>query len=189
MIKIILRKWRDFYYKLRFRTAIHPSSDVQSKSIGKNTTIWQFVVVLPDASIGNNCNINSHTFIENNVKIGNRVTVKCGVYLWDGIEIEDDVFIGPNATFVNDNFPRSKKYPGKFLKARVCKGASIGANATILGGVTIGEYAMVGAGSMVTRDVPPYALVFGNPASIQGKVNRDCSMVDRTRYQNKVKTG
>jgi acetyltransferase-like isoleucine patch superfamily enzyme len=168
---------------------IHPSSKVQAKAIGRDTKIWQYVVILPEAVIGSNCNINSHTFIENNVKVGNGVTVKCGVYLWDGIELEDDVFVGPNTTFVNDNFPRSKKYPEKFLNVKVCKGASIGANATILGGVTIGEYAMVGAGSMVTRDVPPYALVFGNPATIQGKVNYDGTIIDRGGFKESNKTG
>ena len=162
-----------------------PTSDVQSKSIGRGTTILQYVVVLPNASIGNNCNVNSHTFIENNVRIGNRVTIKCGVYLWDGIEIEDDVFIGPNATFVNDNYPRSKKYPDKFSDIKICKGASIGANATILGGITIGEYALVGAGSVVTKDVPPYTLVFGNPASVQGKVTKDCTVVERAGFSRK----
>jgi len=161
------------------------TSDVQTKSIGKGTTVWQYVVILPNATIGNNCNVNSHTFIENNVRIGNRVTIKCGVYLWDGIDIEDDVFIGPNATFVNDNYPRSKKYPDKFSDIKICKGASIGANATILGGITIGEYALVGAGSVVTKNVPPYTLVFGNPATVQGKVTKDCTVVERAGYSRK----
>lgn len=143
---------------------IHPLSDCQSKNIGKDTNIWQYVIVLPNAQIGENCNICSHCFIENDVKIGNNVTVKCGVQLWDGLEIEDNVFIGPNVTFTNDKYPRSKQYPEKFLKTKICKGASIGANATICPGITIGEKAMIGAGSVVTKDIPANALVKGNPA-------------------------
>ncbi|VVE54572.1 serine acetyltransferase [Pandoraea iniqua] len=141
-------------------------SDVQSQSIGEGTKIWQFVVVLPNAEIGADCNICSHCFIENDVKIGDRVTVKCGVQLWDGTLIENDVFIGPNVTFSNDNFPRSKVYPEKFSKTIVREGASIGANATILPGIEIGRHAMIGAGSVVTKDVPENAVVAGNPARI-----------------------
>ncbi|MCW3117551.1 MAG: isoleucine patch superfamily enzyme carbonic anhydrase/acetyltransferase [Chitinophagaceae bacterium] len=185
MIKSTLGRLRKMFDRRHSSVAIHPLSDVQTKTIGRDTTIWQFVIILPDATIGSNCNINAHTFIENNVRVGNRVTIKCGVYLWDGIEIEDDVFIGPNATFVNDNYPRSKKYPEKYSITKICKGASIGANATILGEITIGEYALVGAGSVVTKDVPPFTLVSGNPASIQGKVNRDCSLIDRSGYTEK----
>ena len=147
---------------------IHPSADVQSKNIGEGTFVWQFAIVLPGAVIGKNCNINCHTFIENDVKIGDRVTIKSGVFVWDGIQIEDDVFVGPNATFVNDKFPKSKVYPETFQQIKICKGASIGANATILGGVTIGEKALIGAGSVVTKDVPAFALVYGNPAKIMG---------------------
>jgi acetyltransferase-like isoleucine patch superfamily enzyme/dTDP-4-dehydrorhamnose 3,5-epimerase-like enzyme len=150
---------------------IHPSSYVLTKKIGKGTRIWAFCNILEKASIGINCNICDHTFIENDVIIGDRVTLKCGVQLWDGIRIEDDVFIGPNATFANDKFPRSKKFPKEFLKTIVRKGASIGANATILPGITIGENSMVGAGAVVTKDVPPNAIVTGNPARIQGYTN------------------
>ena len=132
---------------------IHSLSDVQTKNIGKGTNIWQFCVVLPSAQIGENCNICSHCFIENDVIIGNNVTVKCGVQIWNGIRIEDNVFIGPNVTFCNDKYPRSKQYPEKFLSTVIKKGASIGANATILPGVTIGENAMIGAGTVVTKDV------------------------------------
>jgi acetyltransferase-like isoleucine patch superfamily enzyme len=121
-------------------------------------------VVLKDAVIGDNCNINCHTFIENDVIIGNNVTVKSGVFLWDGIRVEDDVFIGPNVTFVNDKFPRSKQYPEAFQQTVVKKGASLGANATILGGITIGENAMIGAGAVVTKDVPANTVWVGNPA-------------------------
>lgn len=145
---------------------IHPSSDVQTQAIGQNTKIWQYVVILGGAQIGSDCNICSHCFIENDVIIGNRVTVKCGVQLWDGITIEDDVFIGPNVTFSNDMFPRSKQYPDVFPKMVVRAGASIGANATILPGITIGNEAMIGAGSVVTKDVPDFAVVIGNPAKI-----------------------
>lgn len=132
---------------------IHPLSDVQSVNIGKNTNIWQFCVVLKGAAIGSNCNICSHCFIENDVKIGNNVTVKNGVSLYDGIVIEDDVFIGPNAVFCNDKYPKSKNKNFKLEPILIKKGASIGANATILPGVTVGEGALVGAGSVVTKDV------------------------------------
>ena len=147
------------------RPFIHPLSDVQSASIGAGTRVWQFAVVLPQAKIGRDCNICSHVFIENDVIVGDRVTVKCGVQLWDGLRVEDDVFIGPNVTFCNDKRPCSKFYPDKFLTTTVRRGASIGANATILPGVTVGEGAMVGAGAVVVRDVPAHATVVGNPAA------------------------
>ncbi|MDP5145078.1 acyltransferase [Shewanella sp. ULN5] len=143
---------------------IHNLSDVQSNNIGEGTNIWQFCVVLPQAVIGVDCNICSHCLIENDVKIGNQVTIKSGVQIWDGIEIEDKVFIGPNVTFTNDKSPRSKEYPEVFLKTVIKSNASIGANATILPGITIGEYAMVGAGAIVTKDVKPHTTVVGNPA-------------------------
>ena len=145
---------------------IHNLSDVQTKNIGRGSTLWQFCVVLPGAIIWENCNICSHCFIENKVLIGNNVTIKNGVYLWDGIIIEDNVFIGPNVTFTNDPMPRSQDYSNKLLETRVKKNASIGANATILPGISVGKFAMVGAGSLVTKDVPNYALVMGNPAQI-----------------------
>lgn len=137
---------------------IHPLSDVQSKNIGQDTKIWQFCVVLEKAVIGKNCNICAHVLIENDVIIGDNVTIKSGVQLWDGIRIEDNVFIGPNVTFTNDLYPRSKKYPEKFLQTIVKKEASIGANATIIPGITIGENAMIAAGSIVTKDVPANTL-------------------------------
>ena len=143
---------------------IHPTSDVQTSCIGEHTNIWQFCVVLPQAQIGTGCNICAQVLIENDVKIGNNVTVKSGVQLWDGITIEDNVFIGPNATFTNDLFPRSKVYPKEFARTVVKKGASIGANATILAGITIGENAMIGAGSVVTKDVPANTIWYGNSA-------------------------
>ncbi|MCF7710694.1 MAG: N-acetyltransferase [Opitutales bacterium] len=143
---------------------IHPNSDVQTKQIGDGTRIWQYVVVLPGAVIGRDGNICSHCFIENKVVLGDRVTVKCGVQLWDGITLEDDVFVGPNVTFTNDLQPRSRNAAAQLLPTLVKKGASIGANATILPGLTIGEGAMVGAGSVVTKNVPPGVTVVGNPA-------------------------
>jgi UDP-2-acetamido-3-amino-2,3-dideoxy-glucuronate N-acetyltransferase len=143
---------------------VHPSADVQSKQIGEGTRIWQFVVILPGAVIGRDVNVCSHCFIENQVVVGDRVTVKCGVQLWDGVTLEDDVFVGPNVTFTNDLQPRSRNAAAKLLPTLVKKGASIGANATILPGLTIGEGAMVGAGSVVTKDVPAGVTVAGNPA-------------------------
>lgn len=143
---------------------IHNLSDVQSENIGENTNIWQFCVVLPKAKIGNNCNICSHVLIENDVAIGNNVTIKSGVQIWDGITIEDDVCIGPNATFTNDKYPKSKNPDWKCEKILVKKGASIGANATILPGITIGKNAMIGAGAVVTKDIADNAVVVGNPA-------------------------
>jgi acetyltransferase-like isoleucine patch superfamily enzyme len=148
---------------------IHPTSDVQSKNIGEQTKIWQFVVVLPQAIIGNNCNINSHCLIENNVKIGNNVTVKCGVFLWDGITIGNNVQIGPNVTFTNDKYPRAKQ-EFSLSKTLVKQGVSIGANATIIGGIIINEYASIGAGSVVTKDIPNNTLWLGNPAKQVGYV-------------------
>ena len=149
---------------------IHEKAEVQTDLVGDNTKIWQFSIVLKGAKIGSNCNINAQCFIENDVVIGNNVTVKCGVQLWDGIILEDGVFIGPNATFTNDKYPRSKVYREQFARTVVKKGASIGANATILCGVTIGENAMIGAGSVVTKDVPAGELWYGNPAISHGRV-------------------
>lgn len=140
---------------------IHSLSDVQTKNIGNNTDIWQFSVVLPGAVIGDDCNICSHCFIENEVKIGNRVTIKAGVYLWDGIELEDDVFVGPGAAFCNDKYPKSKNKEYKLEKILVKKGSSIGANATILPGVTIGRDVMIGAGAVVTKDVEDHSVIKG----------------------------
>jgi UDP-2-acetamido-3-amino-2,3-dideoxy-glucuronate N-acetyltransferase len=144
---------------------IHPLSDVQSKSIGDKTSLWQYVVVLAGAKIGNDCNVCSHCYIENDVVIGDRVTIKNGVQIWDGLRIEDDVFVGPNVTFANDLYPRSKQN-FELLNTVVKNGATIGANATLLPGIIIGENAMVGAGSVVTKDVPSNAVVVGNPARV-----------------------
>lgn len=150
---------------------VHPQGLCESLDIGPNTRIWAFAHILPGARIGADCNICDHVFIENDVVVGDRVTVKCGVQLWDGLRLEDDVFIGPNATFTNDAFPRSKQYPTGFPATVVRRGASIGANATILPGLTIGPNVMVGAGAVVTRSVPPNAIVVGNPAKIVGYVD------------------
>ena len=158
---------------------IHPNAIVESKNIGPGTRIWAFAHILPGAVIGKDANICDHVFIENDVRIGDRVTIKCGVQLWDGVRIEDDVFIGPNATFTNDMFPRSKRYPERFLETYVRKGASIGANATILPGLTIGRNAMVGAGAVVTMDVPPNAIVVGNPARIKGYDSAEVQPIPR----------
>jgi UDP-2-acetamido-3-amino-2,3-dideoxy-glucuronate N-acetyltransferase len=147
-------------------TTIHKLADCQSKSLGNGTRVWQFCVIFPNAKIGENCNICAHVLIENDVIIGNNVTIKSGVQLWDGLVVEDNVFIGPNATFTNDRFPRSKVYPEEFPKTVLRKGCSIGANATILPGISIGEDAMVAAGAVVTRDVPPRTLVAGVPARV-----------------------
>ena len=140
---------------------IHPLSDVQSKNIGENTNIWQFCVVLPGAKIGKNCNICSNCFIENDVIIGNNVTVKNGVSIYDGITIEDDVFIGPNVTFCNDRYPKSRNKNWKLEPVTIKKGAAIGANSTILPGITIGENAIIGAGAIITKDVPANNKVIG----------------------------
>jgi acetyltransferase-like isoleucine patch superfamily enzyme len=143
---------------------IHPLADVKTSKIGEGTYIWQFAVILTDAEIGSNCNINCHCFIENDVIIGDNVTVKSGVYLWDGLRIGHSVFIGPNATFINDKKPRSKQYPDKFMETVIEDGASIGAGSIIMGGIKIGENAMIGAGSLVTKNVPANQLWYGNPA-------------------------
>lgn len=143
---------------------VHPQGLCESTDVGEGTRIWAFAHVLPRAVIGRDCNICDHVFVENDVRVGDRVTVKCGVQLWDGVELEDDVFVGPNATFTNDKYPRSKQYPASFPRTIVRRGASIGANATILPGITIGEKAMVAAGAVVTRDVPAFAQVRGVPA-------------------------
>jgi UDP-2-acetamido-3-amino-2,3-dideoxy-glucuronate N-acetyltransferase len=147
---------------------IHPQALCESAAVGPRTRIWAFAHVLPGATIGADCNICDGVFIENDVRIANRVTVKCGVQLWDGVSLEDDVFVGPNATFTNDKFPRSRALPDAFLTTVVRRGASIGANATILPGVEIGAGAMVGAGAVVTRSLPANAIAVGNPAQIVG---------------------
>ena len=151
---------------------IHKLADCQTVIVGEKTNIWQFVVVLPNARIGKNCNICSHCFIENDVIIGNNVTIKNGVYLWDGIELEDKVFIGPNVTFTNDKYPRSKQYPNYFQKTILKQGCSIGAASVILGGITIGQNSMIAAGSIVTKNVPSDELWMGSPAKFIRKIEK-----------------
>ena len=160
---------------------IHPSSEVLSQQIGNDTYIWQYCIILPGAEIGSNCNICANVLIENDVKLGNNVTVKSGVQLWDGVTLEDNVFIGPNVTFTNDKVPRSKMYPDLFLKTLIKKGASIGANSTIVAGHTIGEYAFVGAGSVVTKAIPANTVWYGNPAVHHGYITNEGVLLDLER--------
>ena len=158
---------------------IHQFADVKSSDIGAGTNVWQFCVILEKESIGCNCNICAHVLIENDVLVGNNVTIKSGVQLWDGVTIEDNVFIGPNVTFTNDIVPRSKQYPGVFKKTVVRLGASIGANATIIAGHTVGKYSFIGAGSVVTRDVPDHTVWYGNPATQRGYITRTGILLDQ----------
>ena len=157
---------------------VHPLAVVETQSIGRGTRIWAFAHILKGAVVGRDCNICDHTFIENDVVLGDRVTIKCGVQLWDGLRIEDEVFVGPNATFTNDRFPRSKQYRSP-VPTTIKQGASIGANATILPGITVGERAMVAAGAVVTRNVPPESIVTGNPARIAGYVGATVEPAER----------
>lgn len=157
---------------------IHPLADVMSQNIGDGTSIWQFCVIFPEAKIGENCNVCANVLIENDVIIGNNVTVKSGVQLWDGVRVEDNVFIGPNVTFTNDLTPRSKQYPDRFEKTFICKGASIGANSTIVAGHTIGAYALIGAGSVVTKDIPSNTVWYGNPATMRGYITNEGILLD-----------
>ena len=171
---------------------IHPTAEVQSINIGLNTSIWQFCIVLKGATIGERCNINSHVFIENDVIIGNNVTVKSGVQLWDGLRVADHVFIGPNVTFTNDMVPRSKSYSTSFLQTKICKGASIGANATIIAGNEIGAYAFIGAGSLITKNIPDNTVWYGNPARHKGYITNkgillDLDYKDKSGLKHKLK--
>lgn len=157
---------------------IHPLADCRSKNIPQSTNVWQFCVVFPEAKIGENCNICSHCLIENNVIVGDNCTIKCGVQLWDGIELENNVMIGANCTFTNDMYPRSKNKYWKLLKTKVCKGASIGAGSVILPGLTIGSHSMIGAGSVVTKNIPKNTLWMGNPAQMRGYITKDNKTLD-----------
>lgn len=172
---------------------IHKLADVMTDNIGNDTRIWQFVVVLKDAKIGDNCNICAHSYIENDVIIGNNVTIKCGVYIWDGITIMDNVQIGPNVTFTNDKYPRAKQH-FDLKRTLIKKNASIGAGAIILCGIVIGESSMIGAGSVVTKNIPPFTLWYGNPAKHKGFVTRNgtvlnMKLIDMSGNQYNIKDG
>lgn len=160
--------------------SVHPQALVESDSIGAGSRIWAFAHILPGATIGRDANICDHVFIEGDVAVGDRVTIKSGVQLWDGLRVEDDVFIGPNATFTNDPFPRSKQRPERYTPTVLRRGCSIGANAVVLPGVTVGASAVVGAGAVVTHDVPAFAIVYGNPARIRGYVDADSEPAAQT---------
>lgn len=170
---------------------IHPTSDCQNTTIPNSTNIWQFCVILPKCKIGENSNICSHCYIENDVCIGNNVTVKSGVQIWDGIELEDNVFIGANVSFTNDKYPLSKNKDWTLLRTKVCRGATIGAGSTILPGIIIGEYSMIGAGSVVTKNVPAGELWLGNPAHFVRKINthNQGHMNDYTSINKKLTGG
>lgn len=158
---------------------IHSTAEVQTDNIGKDTNVWQYSVVLKGAKIGSNCNINCHVFIENDVVIGNHVTVKSGVQLWDGLRVNDHVFIGPNVTFTNDDRPRSKQFPEEFQKTHLHEYASLGAGCIVLGGIKVGKFSMIGAGAIVTKDVPERGLIIGNPGRIVGWLNEDGSKMEQ----------
>ena len=150
---------------------VHPAALVETSDIGEGTTIWAFVHLLPGVRVGRGCNICDHCFAEAGVVLGDNVTLKCGIYLWHGTTLEDNVFVGPNVVFTNDVHPRSKNKNYQLQPVMVRQGASLGANSTILAGTTVGRYALVGIGAVVTRDVPDYALVYGNPARQRGWVD------------------
>lgn len=169
---------------------IHPNALCESQEIGDGTRVWAFAHVLPGARIGRECNVCDGVFVEGDVIVGDRTTIKCGVQLWNGVRLGSDVFVGPNATFTNDIFPRSRQYPERFLETVVEDGASIGANATILPGVRIGSGAMIGAGAVITRSVPPNAIVVGNPARIVGYVTeRDAPGEQSAEGRDSAKPG
>lgn len=163
---------------------IHPLADCKSQEIGENTNIWQFCVIFKNAKIGRNCNICANVLVEDDVIIGDNVTVKSGVQLWNGARIEDDVFIGPNVTFTNEHFSRSKQYPEFFEQTLIKKGASLGANCTIIAGNTVGEYALIGAGSVVTKDIPANTVWYGNPIRQKGYITKKGIILDM-EYKDK----
>ena len=156
---------------------VHPHGICETENVGDGSRVWAFAHVLPGARIGSDVNINDHVFIENDVVVGDRVTIKSGVQLWDGVRLGDDVFVGPNVTFTNDRFPRSKQYPAEFPRTEIAQGASLGGGSVILPGIRVGRGAMVGAGAVVTRDVPANAIVVGNPARIRGYVHEPTATV------------
>ncbi|WCF07865.1 N-acetyltransferase [Paenibacillus thiaminolyticus] len=166
----------------------HENALVETSKIGVGTRIWAFAHILSGAVIGKNCNINDHTFIENDVILGDNVTIKSGVYIWDGVRIGDNAFIGPNVTFTNDLTPRSKQYPEKFQETIIDEWASIGANSTIVAGNRIGKFAMIGAGSVITKDVPDFTLWYGNPAKMRGYVCKCGLKLNTDLYCTKCQT-
>jgi UDP-2-acetamido-3-amino-2,3-dideoxy-glucuronate N-acetyltransferase len=166
---------------------VHSLADCQSQHIGEGTRIWQFCVIFPHAIIGTNCNICANVLVENEVVIGNNVTVKSGVQIWDGVTVEDNVCIGPNVTFTNDLVPRSKNVGYKMLKTLLKYGCSIGANSTIVAGHSVGEYALIGAGSVVTKDIPPYTVWYGNPAIQKGFVTKEGVLLDMHKIDKEGK--
>lgn len=157
---------------------IHPLADCKSPSIGDNTNIWQFCVIFKNAIIGKNCNICANVLVEDDVIIGDNVTVKSGVQLWNGVRVEDYVFIGPNVTFTNEHFSRSKQYPDHFEQTIIKEWASLGANCTIIAGNTIGAFSLIGAGSVVTKDIPPHTVWYGNPIRHKGYVTISGILLD-----------
>ena len=167
---------------------IHPLADCKSECIGEYTNIWQFCVIFKNAKSGKNCNICANVLVEDDVIIGDNVTVKSGVQLWNGARIEDDVFIGPNVTFTNEHFSRSKQYPDHFEQTIIKKGASLGANCTVVCGHTVGEYSLVGAGSVVTKDIPPYTVWYGNPAEQKGFITKSGEILDMTKKNKNGET-
>jgi UDP-2-acetamido-3-amino-2,3-dideoxy-glucuronate N-acetyltransferase len=144
---------------------VHPQAIVETRDVGPETRVWAFAHVMPDARVGAECNVCDHTYIDNGVVVGNRVTIKSGVSLREGMVVEDDVFLGPQATFTNDRFPRSRQ-PWTREGIVIKRGATVGAGAVVLPGITIGERAMVGAGAVVIKDVAPDTVVVGNPARV-----------------------
>ena len=163
---------------------IHPLSDCKSEHVGENTNIWQFCVIFKNARIGKNCNICANVLVEDDVIIGDNVTVKSGVQLWNGVRIEDNVFIGPNVTFTNEHFSRSKQYPDHFEQTIIKKGASLGANCTVIAGNTVGENALIGAGSVVTKDIPANSVWYGNPIRQRGYITHSGIILDM-EYKDK----
>jgi acetyltransferase-like isoleucine patch superfamily enzyme len=162
---------------------VHPTALVDSATIGDGTRIWAFCHVLPGAVIGRNCNVGDHCFVESNASLGDEVVLKNGVSVWNGVTIESRAFVGPNVAFTNDRAPRAKVFDSTVVPTFVREGASLGANATIVCGVVVGRYAMVGAGAVVTRDVPDFGLALGNPARVVGYV---CRCAHRLSFSDHV---